>query len=59
MAKNAGVRSRSVAKQFANDTLHEDFAATPEFVCFRLFLGLLATRRHCVACMVDAVSVFL
>lgn len=59
VARNGGVRSRIVAKQFANDTVHEYFAATPDFVCFRLLAGLLATRRHDVACVVDAVSAFL
>ena len=57
--KNGAVRSRIVAKQFATGTVHEYFTATPDAVCFRLFLGLLASRPHYIVCVVDAVSAFL
>ena len=52
------VRSRIVAREYANEILAELFAGTPSSVCFWFMLMLLACNRERVAMAMDAVSAF-
>ena len=56
--KNGAVRSRIVARQFANEAMAELFAGTPDSTAFRLILHHAASDKERVLLISDAVSAF-
>ena len=56
--KNRAVRSRIVARQFANEAMAELFAGTPDSTAFRLLLHYVASDKERVLLISDAISAF-
>ena len=56
--KNGAVRSRIVARQFANEAMAELFAGTPDATAFRMILHFVASDKERALLISDATSAF-